>query len=211
MIYNFQVLPKSLTPGYDLSKAFNNFSTPPDVSLKLQKIATLREQFWSIVAQMEAKPAQQITADIDWMPMYEYITLGPDFLEISVKHSSYPLAFKHSSILNPSLPIVIDNGRFDVYLENEVAVSIEMIMSRYAYCFAILKSVSGHVTQLRLHIANKAKDQGLALIGQIRERLQNTCARTYRIAAVEGILLQGLKGRTGPLEFFPGFANIIKK
>jgi hypothetical protein len=92
-----------------------------------------------------------------------------------------------------------------------VAVSIEMIMSRYAYCLAILKSVSGHISQLRLHIANKAKDQGLLLIGQIRERLQNACVRTYRIASVEGILLQGLKGRTGPAEFFPGFANAIKK
>jgi hypothetical protein len=211
MIYSFPLLPKNLIPGYDLSKAFNNFSTPPDVSVKLQKIAGLREQFWSIVGQMEAKPAQQITAEIDWISMYEYITLGPDFLEISVKHSSYPLAFKHSSILNPSLPIVVDNGRFHIYSENEVAVTIEMIMSRYAYCLAMLKSVSGHVNLLRLHIANKAKDQGLVLVGQIRERLQNTCVRTYRIAAVEGILLQGLKGRTGPPEFFQGFANIIKK
>jgi hypothetical protein len=110
MIYIFPALPKSLTPGYDLTKAFNNFSTPPEVSLKLQKISALREQFWSLVAQMEAKPAQQITADLDWMPMYEYISLGPDFLEISVKHSNYSLAFKHSSMLNPTLPIVIDNG-----------------------------------------------------------------------------------------------------
>lgn len=86
-----------------------------------------------------------------------------------------------------------------------------MILSRYAYCLAILKSVSGHVHQLRQHVSNKAKDQGLAIIAQIRERLQNTCVRAYRTAALETPLLQGLRGKTGPPEFFPGFANIIKR
>lgn len=112
MIYSFPALPKNLAPGYDVTKAFNNFSTPPDVSTRLARIAQLREQFWATVSQMEAKPPQQLTAEIDWMPMYEYISMGPDFLEIAVKHANFPLNFKHSSILNPQLPIVIDNGKF---------------------------------------------------------------------------------------------------
>ena len=84
-------------------------------------------------------------------------------------------------------------------------------MSRYAYAFAMLKSVSGHVFQLRQHIANKSKEQGLVLIGQIRERLQNATVRLYRLVAVESFVLQGLKGKAGPPEFFPGFANIFKR
>lgn len=211
MIYSFPSLPKNLSPGYDVTKAFNNFSTPPEISVKLQRIAQLREQFWSIVAQMEQKPAQQMTAEIDWMPMYEYINSGPDFLEIAVKYGNFPLNFKHSSILNPQIPIQIDNGKILIDIENEIAVSIEMILSRYAYCLTILKSVSGHVHQLRQHLANKGKEQGLAIIAQIRERLQNTCVRAYRIAALEAPLLQGLKGKAGPPEFFPGFANVMKR
>ena len=89
----------------------------PDEQLDFDNRAPARAAAFSpsgdyvFVAQMEGKPAQQMTAEIDWMPMYEYISLGPDFLEIAVKHANFPLSFRHSSILNPQLPIHIDNGK----------------------------------------------------------------------------------------------------
>ena len=110
-------------------------------------------------------------------------------------------------------------------LDNEVAVTIEIIMSRYAYALTVLKSISGHLCQVReaqmagdAHlcqvreaIKNRSKDQVLNLSKDIMDRIRNATIRVYKMWGTENFILPGLKGRSGPAEFFPGFAKIMKR
>jgi len=96
-------------------------------------------------------------------------------------------------------------------LDNEVAVTIEIIMSRYAYALTVLKSISGHLCQVREAIKNRSKDQVLNLSKDIMDRIRNATIRVYKMWGTENFILPGLKGRSGPAEFFPGFAKIMKR
>lgn len=78
------------------------------------------------------------------------------------------------------------------YLDNEVASSIEMIMSRYAYALMVLKSCSGHVFQFREAVRTKGKDLALTLSKEIMERLRNATIRVYKIWGLESIVLVNL-------------------
>ena len=53
MIFIFDRLPNSLQPLTDITKSFNNFSTPAEVAKKIGNIQALRENFYKNVSQME--------------------------------------------------------------------------------------------------------------------------------------------------------------
>ena len=92
-----------------------------------------------------------------------------------------------------------------------MAATIEIIMSRYCYALTVLKSVSGHVHQVRGHIKSRSKDQTVNLCKEIMDRVRNATIRVYKMWGLESTILPGLKGRAGPAEFFPGFAKIMKR
>lgn len=77
-------------------------------------------------------------------------------------------------------------------LDNEVATTVEMIISRYAYALGTLKSTSGHVHQFRDALAAGKKDVAKGLGNDVNERITNAAIRIYKLAAVESILLVGL-------------------
>lgn len=62
-------------------------------------------------------------------------------------------------------------------------------MSRYAYAFAILKSLSGHVFQFREALKNKARDQAVAASKDILERLRNSTIRIYKLWGSETLIM----------------------
>jgi hypothetical protein len=57
----------------------------------------------------------------------------------------------------------------------------------------------------------KNKEQATVLIKEIKERVRIGTMRVYKLWGSESLVLPGLKGRTGPAEFFPGFSVIMKK
>lgn len=210
MIYILQKLPKALEPT-DINKAFNNFQLAPELSKRIQQINGLRDNFYKTVYDIEARPSNQLVTEIDWLPLFEYINSGPDLLEIGVKNANYPFNFRFSTVLSPSKEILINNGISTLTSDNEVAVTIEMLISRYSFSFTLLKTCSGHIHQLREAVKNHSKDQAGTLIKEIKERLKAAIIRIYKLWASEALILPGLKGRTGPPEFFPGFSIIIKR
>jgi len=109
MIYTFVRLPKALD-GSDLSKSFNSFSLAPEIAKRLVQINQLRDNFYKTVANVESKALNQVVSEIDVIPMIEYISAGPDFLEYAVKNANYPFSFKYSSVLSPSKEITINDG-----------------------------------------------------------------------------------------------------
>lgn len=110
MIYIFPRVPKAAFPLPDLTKSFNNFATNAEVSQRIQKISKLRENFYTVVDQIEKKAPNQIVSEFDWMGMFEYLQVGPDLLELGVKCASYPFNFKYTSVLCPSKDIIINDG-----------------------------------------------------------------------------------------------------
>ena len=70
-----------------------------------------------------------------------------------------------------------------------MACSIEMIMSRYSYSFAILKSCSGHLYKFREASKAKANDQAATLIKDMMERIKNATVRIYKMWGTEAIIL----------------------
>ena len=82
--------------------------------------------------------------------------------------------------------------------ENEVACTIEIIISRYSYALAILKSCSGHLYKYREAARAKSTDQGLALIKEMMERLKNALIRIYKMWGTEAIILVGLSHEARP-------------
>jgi hypothetical protein len=95
--------------------------------------------------------------------------------------------------------------------DNEVAATMELIISRYAFAFTLLKSASGHVFQVREAVKSKNKEQALNLLKEVKERVRLGTMRVFKLWGLETVVLPGLKGRTGPAEFFPGFSVIMKK
>lgn len=182
MIYIFGSLPKAVPPHFELAKAFNNFSTPAEVARKIQDIQKLRDNFYTVVAQMEQKAPNQMVTDWDWMPCMQYLQQGPELLEVGVKNANFPFNFKWTSVLSPSKEIIIND-------DNEVAASIEMIISRYSYALMVLKSCSGHIYQFREAARNKAKDQAVVLSKDILERLRNATIRVYKLWGVENLVI----------------------
>ncbi len=70
-----------------------------------------------------------------------------------------------------------------------MACTIEIIISRYSYAMAILKSCSGHVYKFREAARAKSTDQGLALIKEMMERLKNALVRIYKMWGTEAVIL----------------------
>lgn len=64
-----------------------------------------------------------------------------------------------------------------------------MIMSRYGYALAILKSCSGHLYKFREAAKSKATDQATTLIKEMMERIKNATIRIYKMWGTEGIIL----------------------
>jgi hypothetical protein len=95
--------------------------------------------------------------------------------------------------------------------DNEVAATIEIIISRYSFALTLLKSASGHIFQLREAAQNKNKEQVTNLVKEIKERIRIGTMRVYKLWGSENLLLPGLKNKTGPAEFFPGFSLVMKK
>lgn len=95
--------------------------------------------------------------------------------------------------------------------DNEIAATMEVIISRYSFALTLLKSASGHIFQLREAVKNKNKEQATNLVKEIKERIRIGTMRVYKLWGSENLVLPGLKGRTGPAEFFPGFSLIMKK
>lgn len=79
------------------------------------------------------------------MPCVQYLQTGADLLELGVKNANFPFNFRYTSVLSPSKEILINDGKRLLTVDNEVAASIEMIISRYAYALMVLKSCSGHI------------------------------------------------------------------
>lgn len=113
MIYVFQKLPHAYLPLVDLSKSFNNFSTNPEVSARIQRINKLRENFYMAVDQIEKKPMNQMVTDLDWMPLFEYLQSGPELLDTGVKNANFPFNFRYTSVLSPSKDITINDGKLE--------------------------------------------------------------------------------------------------
>lgn len=182
MIYCFPQLPKAIGPHPDLAKSFNNFGTGPQVAAKIQQLNGLRENFYNYVEVLEKAAPNQLIGELNWMPMFEYIHNGPDLLELGVKVANLPFNFRYACILSPSKDITINDN-------NEVACTIEMIMSRYSYAFAVLKSCSGHLYKFREAARSKANDQATALIKEIKERIKNAALRIYKMWGTENLIL----------------------
>lgn len=82
--------------------------------------------------------------------------------------------------------------------ENEVACTIEIIISRYSYVLAILKSCSGHLYKYREAARAKSTDQGLVLIKEMMERLKNALIRIYKMWGNEAVILVGYSDKARP-------------
>ena len=68
-------------------------------------------------------------------------------------------------------------------------MSIEILMSRYAYAFSVLKSCGGHICQLREEMRLKNKERCVLLIKDIVDRLRNATIRLYKLKESEMIVL----------------------
>lgn len=64
-----------------------------------------------------------------------------------------------------------------------------MIMSRYAYAFAVLKSCSGHLYKFREAAKSKAGDQATVLLKEIMERVKNATLRIFKMWGTEALIL----------------------
>ena len=64
-----------------------------------------------------------------------------------------------------------------------------MIMSRYAYSFAVLKSCSGHLYKFREAAKAKATDQATVLLKEIMERVKNATLRMFKMWGTEALIL----------------------
>ena len=66
---------------------------------------------------------------------------------------------------------------------------MEIIISRYAYALAIMKSCSGHLYKFREAAKSKATDQAGALIKEMMERIKNATVRIYKMWGTEAVIL----------------------
>jgi hypothetical protein len=144
------------------------------------------------VEALDRNAPNQFIGEVDWMPMFEYLHSGADLLELGVKVANFPFDFKFKSVLHPTKDISILDGNC-LLLDNEVACSIEIIISRYSYALSILKSCSGHLYKFREAAKDKSKDESLTLSKEIMERIKNSTLRIYKMWSMEAILLVSLE------------------
>lgn len=184
MLHFINKLPTAIYPLSDLQASFHAFSVPPEVSQKITLLSQQRAQFYDIINQIQNAPLEQFQPDFNWMPLYEYISGGYDLLEYSTKFSNFPLSLEYISLLNPSHRVTINNS-------NEVASTMEIIYSRYCYCLAALRSVSGHLGRFRQAKSVGNVDLANSTVKDMLERVKNGVVRVYKLWSAERFILVG--------------------
>jgi hypothetical protein len=111
MIYTLPKVPKACQPLSDLSKAFNNFSTHPEVAQRVMMISSLRSTFYQNIEGIDKAGLNQMIRDFDHNPLFEYLNYGPDLLEMAVKNANFPFNFSYTSVLSPSKVCTVNDGR----------------------------------------------------------------------------------------------------
>lgn len=72
------------------------------------------------------------------------------------------------------------NSIFD-YIDNEVAATMEIILSRYLYATGLLRSCSGHIAELRSCIMQNNQVRATEVLKVISDRILNASIRMHKL------------------------------
>lgn len=180
MIYVFKTLIRS--ENVDLNRFFDSLQTSPEVSKQVQHVTGLRNEFYSTFEQIQSRPMNEVNNSLEWMPLFEYLTCGVELLNLAVKKANYPINFNYHSFTFPSRTIGIHDGNSIKWSpDNEVAGTMEIILSRITYATGLLRSCGGHIAELRSCISQNNSSRAGEVLKVITDRILNACIRLHKM------------------------------